>query len=273
MPDWPSAKEIRADLGTKLFGQELVCLAVTSSTNDEARRLAEAGAVEGTVVVADHQTAGRGRLDRRWEAPPGSSLLLSLLFRPGLAAHQVQRLTMICGLAAADAVETQTGLQVGLKWPNDITVGGAKVGGILTEIGLSGDKVDYAIVGMGLNVNLEPGRLPGGLLMPATSLSHLMGRRVARLPLLQTLLRAIEARYLALQAGHSPQGEWLERLITLGQPVVVSGAGDSWEGMAEGVDKDGALLVRLADGRLQAVLAGDVTLRPRAPRPPRASCI
>jgi BirA family biotin operon repressor/biotin-[acetyl-CoA-carboxylase] ligase len=265
MPESLSAGKIQEGLGTDFIGQELVYLTETGSTNDEARRLAEAGAVEGTVIVADHQTVGRGRLDRRWEAPPGSSLLLSLIFRPAVTPRQIQRLTMICGLAAVDAVESQTGLKVGLKWPNDITVGGAKVGGILTEIGLSGDRVDYVIVGMGLNVNLEPDRLPADLLMPASSLSHLLGRRVARLPLLQTLLRAVEARYVAFQAGHSPQSEWAERLITLGQAVVVSGIGDTWEGVAEGVDADGALLVRLADGRLQTVLAGDVTLRPTRP--------
>ncbi len=184
---------------------------------------------------------------------------MSLVFRPELAAHQVQRLTMSCGLAVADAVELQTGLRAGLKWPNDVVIGGAKVGGILTEIGFEGAQVEYAVVGIGLNVNLETALLPPDLRMPATSLCHELGLEVARLPLLWALLQKIEERYSALRAGQSPHGEWAGRLVTLGKPVTVSGTGSVLDGVAEGVDPDGALLVRLADGRLEKVLAGDVS--------------
>jgi BirA family biotin operon repressor/biotin-[acetyl-CoA-carboxylase] ligase len=261
--DTLSVEGIQAGLGTGLVGQNVVYLPETGSTNDEARRLAEAGAPEGTLVITDHQTAGRGRLSRRWEAPPGCCLLMSLVFRPELAPHQIQRLTMICGLALVGAIESGTGLAVGLKWPNDAVLGdGAKVAGILTEIGLSVSRVDYVVVGIGLNVNLDPDRLPGDLLAPATSLSRALGRPVARLPLLQGFLRAVEGRYLALKAGRSPHAEWAEKLVTLGKQVRVSGAGRVLSGVAEGVDADGALLVRLQDGCLEAVLAGDVTLRP-----------
>jgi BirA family biotin operon repressor/biotin-[acetyl-CoA-carboxylase] ligase len=256
-----SAEGIRAGLATQFIGRNLFYRPQVASTNDEARQLAQAGAPEGTLVVTDYQRAGRGRLDRRWEAPPRTSLLLSLVFRPRLRPAEIQRLTMVCGLAAADAVGSETGLRVGLKWPNDIVAGGAKVGGILTEIELAGSRIDYAVVGLGLNVNLDPGLLPAGLLVPATSLAQELGRSVARLPLLLTLLGRIEARYVALQAGHSPQGEWVERLITLGQQVAVSASGSVLEGVAEGVDENGALLVRLDDGRLETVMAGDVTLR------------
>jgi BirA family biotin operon repressor/biotin-[acetyl-CoA-carboxylase] ligase len=247
-------------LETDIVGQTLVYRPAISSTNDEARRLARAGAPEGMLVVADYQTVGRGRLERRWEAPAGSSLLMSLVFRPHLAAHQVQRLTMICGLAAVEAIEAQTGLYVGLKWPNDLVIDGAKLGGILTEIELAGKRVDYAVVGIGLNVNLDPGQLPQDLLMVATSLSHLLGREVERLPLLRALLQAVEVRYKALNAGQLPQAEWAERLVTLGQWVAVSAMGACVEGVAEGVNEDGALLVRLANGRLETILAGDVSI-------------
>jgi BirA family biotin operon repressor/biotin-[acetyl-CoA-carboxylase] ligase len=248
-------------LETEFVGRNLVYRPAIGSTNDEARRLARAGALEGTLVVTDYQTSGRGRLDRRWEAPAGSSLLMSLVFRPHLAAHQVQRLTMICGLAAVDAIEAETRLQVGLKWPNDLVIAGAKLGGILTEIELDGSRVDHVVVGIGLNVNLDPDQLPQDLLVSATSLSQASGRKVARLPLLRDLLRAIEVRYRALQAGQSPQAEWAARLVTLGQSVAVSAMDSCLEGVAEGVDDNGALLLRLADGRLETVLAGDVTLR------------
>jgi BirA family biotin operon repressor/biotin-[acetyl-CoA-carboxylase] ligase len=256
-----SGESIRAGLHTAFLGQDLVYLPATASTNDEARRLAQAGAPEGTLVVADYQSAGRGRLGRSWAAPPGSSLLLSLLFRPSLGPHQVQRLTMICGLAVAEAIESETVLRAGLKWPNDVTVGGAKAGGILSEMELSGDRVDCAVVGIGLNVNLDPSELPADLLVPATSLSHALGRRVARLPLLWAFLRIVETRYLALKAGHSPHDEWAERLVTVGQTVRVSMAGNVLTGIAEGVDANGALLVRRNDGWLETVVAGDVTLR------------
>ena len=261
MPDWLSAETIREGLNTRFVGREVVYLQEVGSTNDEARRLARAGAPEGTLVIADYQRSGRGRLDRRWEAPPGSCLLLSLVFRPPLAPHQVQRLTMACGLAVIDAIESETGLKVGLKWPNDVMLGSAKAGGILTELELEGDRVSFVVVGMGLNVNLDPGQLPAELIVPATSLSHVLGGEVARLPLLWALLGAVEERYLRLKLGSSPHAEWAERLVTLGRQVRVSGVGSVLEGLAEGVDANGALVVRRADGRLETVLAGDVSLR------------
>jgi BirA family biotin operon repressor/biotin-[acetyl-CoA-carboxylase] ligase len=257
----PSTESWLEGLEICLGGGNLVFLPETGSTNDEARRLAEEGAPEGTLVITDHQTAGRGRLDRRWEAPPGSSLLMSLLFRPPLAPTQSSQLTMMCGLAVADAIEIETGLRVGLKWPNDIVVGVAKLGGILTEIGLRGDRLDYAVVGIGVNINLDPADLSREMLVPATSLSHELGRSVARRSVLRSLLEAVERRYVALKAGHSPYLEWAARLVTVGQPVAVSVMGEILEGVAEGVDADGALLIRQKDGGLRTIVAGDVTLR------------
>jgi BirA family biotin operon repressor/biotin-[acetyl-CoA-carboxylase] ligase len=256
-----SAERILTGLETTFVGQNLEYWPEIESTNARARRLAEAGAPEGTVVITDYQTAGRGRLGRQWIAPAGSSLLMSLLFRPEIAPAQVPRLTMICGLAAVDAIESETGLKAGLKWPTDIVVSGAKTGGILTETGLMGDRVEYAVVGVGLNVNLDPAQLSRDLLMEATSLAHVLGQSVPRLPLLRALLQTVETRYLAIRSGHSPHGEWAERLVTLGQVVSVAWGDCVFQGVAEGVNADGALLVRAADGCLRTVLAGDVTLR------------
>jgi len=256
-----SSAVIRRGLSTSFVGQKVIYLPQLGSTNDEARRLASEGAPEGTLIITDFQSAGRGRMDRDWIAPRGSSLLMSILFRPALAAHQVQRLTMSCGLSVIGAIERHTGLRADLKWPNDLMISGAKVGGILTEIGLEGTGVDYAVVGIGLNVNLDPSQLPANLAMPATSLSHELGTQVDRLSLLRTLLQTIEERYLALNAGKSPHREWAARLATLGKPVTVTAAGSVLEGIAESVDADGALQVRLADGRLDRILAGDVSIR------------
>jgi BirA family transcriptional regulator, biotin operon repressor / biotin---[acetyl-CoA-carboxylase] ligase len=255
-----TAASIRAGLGTAFVGQEVHVWPEIGSTNDEARRLARAGAPEGTLVIAEHQTAGRGRLERRWEAPPGSSLLLSLILRPALAPAQVQRLTMVCGMAVVEAVEATSGLVVGLKWPNDVVAGAAKLGGILAEMELQGEAVAHAVLGVGLNVNVRASDLPQDTL-PASSLSEILGEPVPRLPLLQALLRAVERRVLALAAGHSPHEEWAGRLVTLSRQVTVSGAGPAFQGTAVGVNPNGALLVRRADGRLETVLAGDVTLR------------
>ncbi|HSJ56877.1 MAG TPA: biotin--[acetyl-CoA-carboxylase] ligase, partial [Anaerolineae bacterium] len=216
---------IEAALTTAFVGRSLLYLPEVTSTNDLARRLAGDGAADGTVVIADYQTAGRGRLDRRWLAPPGSSLLFSLVLRPPLASHQAQWLTMACGLAVLDAVKATTGLELGLKWPNDVVAGGTKVAGILAELELQPGtpcRVDYAIVGIGINVNLAPGDLPAELPVPAASLSSLTGGNVSRLSLLVALLATIEERYLAVRAGRSPHDEWTQRLATLGERVAVS---------------------------------------------------
>lgn len=261
VPDSLSTQAIAAGLTTTFLGRNLLYRPATDSTNDDARWLALRGAPAGMVVIADHQTRGRGRLDRRWHAPSGSSLLLSVILRPALEPRQVQQVTMICGLALVEALAAQVGLEVGLKWPNDLVVAGAKVAGILAEVGASGECLDYVVAGMGLNVNLDPEQLPGSLLTPATSLSRLVGHQVPRLPLLQALLAALERRYVALEGGHSPHSEWSARLVTVGRRVQVRGPGPFLEGVAIGVDDDGALLVRLADGSLERIIAGDVLLQ------------
>lgn len=230
------------------------------STNDLLKELAAQGAPEGTLVIADEQTAGKGRLDRKWLAPPGTSLLLSLLFRPNLAPNQAQRLTMICSLAIADAIEGLTGLPVDLKWPNDILIWGKKAGGILTELGTTGAYLDYVVVGMGLNVNLAVSTLPE-LRDMATSLSEELGREVSRLELLWRILGQIETRYNSLSRGESPHEDWAARLINLGRQVQVTTPRGVLVGWAEGVDADGALILRTPDGQRKRILAGDVTLR------------
>jgi len=255
-----SVARIKSGLRTSLLGRHVVYRPSVGSTNDVARELAEEGAPEGTLVIADEQRAGRGRLGRRWLAPKGSSLLMSLLFRPPLAPHQAGRLTMICSLAIADAIEEVTGLRPGLKWPNDILLGGRKAGGILTELGTTGERLDYAIVGVGLNVNLDVAQFPE-IAATATSLSRELGREVPRLEVLWAILAEIEERYLRLRAGLSPHEEWAARLVTLHQQVRVTTPQGVLEGWAEGVDADGALILLLPDGRRRRLLAGDVTLR------------
>jgi BirA family biotin operon repressor/biotin-[acetyl-CoA-carboxylase] ligase len=260
---------IEATLNTRVFGRELLYLPSTGSTNDVAKALAAQGAPAGTVVLAEAQTAGRGRMGRRWFAPPGACLLCSILFRPDLPPTQTPRLTMLCALATADAVEAGGGLRVWLKWPNDLVVESRiphpasrnwrKLAGVLTETGVMGERLDFVVVGIGVNVNVEPEVLPT-LAPDATSILAEVMRPVDRLALLATFLAGVERRYEALRAGESPHREWAARLATLGQPARVTTSEGVLTGVAESVDEDGALLLRTPDGELRRLLAGDVTL-------------
>ncbi len=261
-----SAAKIRSGLRTQFVGQTVYYWPVIDSTNDELKRLADEGAPEGTLAIADQQVAGRGRLDRKWVAPAGSSLLMSLLFRPTfLAATQAQQLTMVCSLAAVHSVEQVTGLRPDLKWPNDLLLSGKKLAGVLTELGFAGDVLSWVIVGVGLNVNLDftaqaLHRDWPELAQTAISLSMAVGGRpVPRLRLLHSYLAGVEACYDALRAGQSPHREWTARLVTLGQEVTVDTLDGAYRGVAEGVDETGAILLRHHDGRVTRILAGDVT--------------
>ncbi len=262
-------ERVEAHLNTARWGRNLILLERTGSTNDAAKEAALQGAPEGTVVVAEAQTAGRGRLGRRWVAPPGTCLLCSLLFRPALPLSRANWLTMITSMAAADAIWKQTGLQVSLKWPNDLIVfdpaspgrspAWRKLAGVLTETGVKGKRLDFVIVGIGINVNVPPDLLPG-LAPNATSILAETGEEADREVLLATFLHQVERRYKAIQAGESPHREWAARLATVGQRVRVSTPAGPLTGIAEGVDEDGALLLRTADGQVHRLLAGDVTL-------------
>lgn len=242
--------------------RNLVALPCTTSTNDVAKEMAHRGAPEGTVVVADEQTAGRGRMERRWSAPPGTCLLCSILFRPSMVPSQVNRLTMLCSMAAADAIEDVAGLEVSLKWPNDLVVRSPnwrKLAGILTETGLEGERVAFVVVGIGVNVNVSAEVLPD-LAPNATSILAEIGREVERAELLAALLANVETRYEGLRSGESPQAEWATRLVTLGNRVRVTTSDGLFTGLAEAVDENGALLLRMPDGTLRRLWAGDVTL-------------
>jgi len=261
-----SAESIAKGLTTAFMGRRVIYYRSVGSTNDVAKELAAQGAPEGTLVIADEQTAGKGRLGRCWLAPPGTSLLMSLLFRPDfLAPSQAQRLTMVCSLAVVEAIEVVTGLTAAIKWPNDIVVQGKKAGGILTELGATDEHLDYAIVGLGLNVNLDFGAVAAmrELAATATSLSQELGREVSRLTLLWKILENIEGRYRRLRAGELPHDEWASRLITLHHPIIADTLQGTVEGWAESVDADGALIVRVNGDVRQRILAGDVTLRRR----------
>lgn len=265
---------IAAALTTRRLGRPVLYFRQIGSTNDVAHERAAAGAAEGLLVVADEQTAGRGRLDRRWWSPPGGSLLMSLLLRPPIPAGHAGQLTMCLGLAAVEGIEAVAGLHPALKWPNDLLLGGRKLGGMLTELHLDGERLAYAVLGLGINVNVafdggggtgdrgEPSTIPHpppDLADAATDLSSVSGRPVDRLALLAAILGRCEAWYDRLLGGESPHRAWAARLDTLGRRVTVTTAAGAWGGLATGVTPEGALLVQDEAGCERVVWSGDVT--------------
>ncbi len=248
-----------------LGGAHLRYLEQIGSTNDVVREAGESGAPEGWGALAELQTAGRGRLDRRWEAPAGSCLLLSLLFRPAEPfAYWARRITMICGIALVDAVAAQVGPGALLKWPNDLIRnrpdGWVKLAGMLSEIGLKDGRPDFIVVGIGINVNVPAEVLPT-LAPNAASLLSEFGRPVSRVALLEAFLQGIERCYAELRGGVDPLPEWRARLAWLGEPVRMVTLQGEVEGRAESVDEDGALWIRRPDGDLTRFEVGDVSLR------------
>jgi BirA family biotin operon repressor/biotin-[acetyl-CoA-carboxylase] ligase len=252
-----SAAAITDGLATRFIGQEVSCYPSLPSTNDVAKQKARQGAKEGTVIVAEEQTAGRGRIERRWLSPRGS-IALSMILYPPLA--YLPSLIMVASLAVARSIEQVTNLKAKIKWPNDVLVNDKKICGILVESDVRGNKVDYAVIGIGLNVNLKLSEFPQIAPM-ATSLSRELGREVSRREVIRSLLAEAEKLYLALAAGDSVFKEWRDNLVTLGQKVRVSSGAVTYRGIAESVAADGSLLLRQPDGSLLKIVAGDVTLR------------
>ncbi|MDO8490977.1 MAG: biotin--[acetyl-CoA-carboxylase] ligase [Dehalococcoidia bacterium] len=257
MAEQPDRRLIEG-LNTRFIGHNIFHYPTIPSTQDVAMQAARAGAFEGAVVTADEQTSGRGRLQRSWLSPKDGSLSVSVILRP--SARELARLFMVAALAAARSIEKATGLQTELKWPNDVLIDKRKVCGILIENELRGSAVSWAVVGIGININLDTSEHPEIAGM-ATSLSAETGRRVSRSEMLKCLLEELEAVYLASRGGAPVHQEWRARLVTLGTRVRAN-TGDSIEtGCAESVDEDGALLLRRDDGSLVRIVAGDVTLR------------
>jgi BirA family biotin operon repressor/biotin-[acetyl-CoA-carboxylase] ligase len=272
MADELNVTAVQAALKTRWLGRPYHYLAAVGSTNVALKEMAATGdgseAPAGTVLLADYQRQGRGRFDRQWDAPPATSLLFSILFRPYWPAGQANWLTMMASLAVAEAIEAVTALDVGIKWPNDLVVAldgtWHKVGGLLLEGSMGPRGLESVILGIGLNVNIPREELPRETMMPATSLLLASGRKIARLPLFVNLLHRLEIYYeTAEHAQQSPQPAWNRRLITLGQNVKVTNAGDgrSLSGLAESTDTWGQLLIRDSLGRLHTIAAGDVTLK------------
>ena len=273
MPRNVVAGMLREGLYTRVVGRRVLYFRRVSSTMDEAARLALEGAEDGTVVLAEEQTAARGRFDRVWVTQEGN-LYLSIVLRPSRQA--LQYLSIVSGVAVARAIRKTIGLRPTIKWPNDVRLGGKKVCGVLVESSLLGDSVRYAIVGIGINVALDLS-VVDGLADIATSLHVEAGTEVGREALLRNLLQEVDKLYLPLRGinggphasaparslgdGSLEQvmAEWRGLLETLGREVQVRWGEDVYAGYAEDVDDLGNLMLRQADGTLVTLPAGEVT--------------
>ncbi len=254
---------IGAGLATEFIGRPLYFYERIDSTNTKAVELARAGSPEGTAVVADAQTRGRGRLERRWISPPGVNLYTSLILRPPIPPVKAPELTLMAAVALAEAVGSFTDpTPPAVKWPNDVLLGAKKVGGILTEMHSEPDRVNFVVIGIGVNINMDMSHLPGGLKRTATTLKHWCGRPLSRTTFAQTLYSSLEKWYKQYLAGGFAvvRDAWRGFFTGEGKPVSVRSVDRVVEGVCLGLAEDGALLVRTPSGTLERVLSGDLVI-------------
>ena len=253
---------LKQRLAGSIFSSHIHYQSSIDSTNTVAKALAGQGAPEGTLVITEEQTAGRGRRGKSWVSPPGANLLFSVLLRPAMEGDRVFVLTMVLALAALKAVKKVTGVKAMIKWPNDLYVGMRKLAGVLTEFSVKGKNVEWAVVGMGINVGWHP-ETPEGGGAPATSLLEETGQRLSRNDLLLEILKGFEVSYRDVVRGsmRALYEEWNQNCLVLGHSVVVTSEREQIEGRALCIDDFGALIIEEADGHQRRILTGDVSLR------------
>jgi BirA family biotin operon repressor/biotin-[acetyl-CoA-carboxylase] ligase len=257
-PDKLLPEEIVHGLRTQFFRGPVHYFDSLPSTNDKAKELAAAGAPEGALVVAEGQSAGRGRLGRHWESPAGAGLYVSLLLRPPLPPHELPQITLTTAVAVSRALERAAGAAPGIKWPNDLLLEGKKVGGILTEMETESDQIRHLVVGLGINVNNR--EFPPEIAETATSLALALGRSFVRVPLLQAWLEEFEVLYQRFLAREFPAilEEWKLHTVTLGTRVAVRQGPAIVQGLARDVAPDGALLIETAPGEVVRATSGEI---------------
>ena len=252
-----SAWAITEGLKTRFVGQRLLYYPSLTSTMDIAREAVQHEAAEGTVVITEEQTAGRGRLQRPWLAPRGN-IALSVILHTELSV--LPYMIMLASLAVLRTARAVTGLQPQIKWPNDILINGKKTAGILIENEFQGNRLAGTIIGIGIDVNLKPYDYPE-IKDIATSLAHESGKEISRLRVLRYLFVELEDLYIKLSARVSLFEEWRDNLVTLGKAVRATAGDTVYEGIAESVDRDGSLWLREENGKRTRIVAGDVTLK------------
>ena len=247
---------------TKWAGQNLICLDSIDSTNDYIKKLAEEGAPHGTLAVADYQSGGKGRRGRSWVTPHGSAIAMSILVRPKLAPEKASMMTLVAGMAVAKSVKEVTGLDVKIKWPNDVVINKKKTTGILTEMGMSEGKISYVVVGIGINLNMES--FPEELAYKATSLKIECGHEINRDEIAAALLFYFEQYYEKFEQTHNLGfliEEYNNHLVNRGKEVLIKEKDGEYTGISRGINDKGELLVEKKDGNCVEIFSGEVSVR------------
>ncbi len=262
IPDRISPDEIRQRLQTRIIGKELSFYDEAGSTNDLAMEGGARGAAEGLVVLSEGQSHGKGRMGRTWVSPKNVNIYISILLRPVISPQYAPVMTMLAAVSTARTITDVTGLRTQIKWPNDILIEGKKVSGILTEMNAEQERINYVVIGIGINVNMDSSLLPDNIRMPATSLKECAGRKVDRLNLLSALINTLEKDYEELREnGVMPVfRQWRSRCDILNRRISVCLTGEEITGIAEDFTPEGGLVMRLDGKEKRVIYAGDVKI-------------
>lgn len=258
-----TSSEIRNGLDTSIFGKrDIIHYRETDSTNTRARDLAERDYPEGTLLIAENQTAGRGRMGRRWHSPAGMGICMSIILRPRLSPGDAPLITLMTAVAAAETLISLLQLKVRIKWPNDILVSGKKIAGILTEMSAAKNDIRYVIVGLGMNVNTPFEILPDDIRDIATSVYIETGKRFKRAEIVRTFLKLFEHYYQLLLESGSEQivPRWKEHSEIIGKRIRVDAVSNTFVGRVIDVGRSGVLLLEDERGNVQSIISGDVSI-------------
>ena len=252
--------EIQLNLTTKYIGQEIYHYSEVDSTNNVAKELAEKGAVEGTIVIAESQRRGKGRRGKKWLSPSGG-VWMTIILRPDIPTSQAPLLTLLTGVAVAETLTHECGLNVGIKWPNDILIGDKKVCGILTEAIARKGGLDYVVVGIGIDLNVDVEEFPPDLRKGATSLKNELEKEIPGEKLVQNFLLNFENLYQNFKEGQLSEilKQWRSLSTTIGSTVEVKKKGGTIRGEAVGITRDGILILEMDDGSLRKIISGECT--------------
>lgn len=270
VPDIINQWEIKEGLDTEIIGKSVYCFSEVDSTNNHAKTLAQNGCDDGTVVLADRQTQGRGRLGKSWDSIDKKGIWMSVVLRPAVGLEDVQIITLAASVAVASALKETMDMEVGIKWPNDIVIDGKKVCGILTEMSMEMERINFLILGIGINFSQKESEFPEELRDRATSLGIYLKEKQGldisefrRGQLVKIILSEIEKIYKKINDGCASEivKEWKKYSVTLGKEVLIKYKEEQYTGTAQDVDRNGRLIVRLDDGTVREVLSGEVSVR------------
>ncbi|MBQ9697941.1 MAG: biotin--[Acidaminococcaceae bacterium] len=272
-PDLLRPEEIVAHLSTKWVGHHIHYLKEANSSNEVGKGLADKGCADGTVIVAEEQTSGKGRLSRGWFSPAGCGVWCSVVLRPPFMPSEASKCTLLAAVAVIKAINKYKGVNAKIKWPNDVLLEGKKMVGILTEMSAEFGRINYIVIGTGINTNVPKSIVPDELKDLAISVADVAKEPIRRVQILADYLQNIEELYeTVLQEGFGPVlDEWRKYSDTIGQAVKVIAPDKTYFGTAVEIDEEGLLIVKKEDGTLEKVIAGDVSIRPAAAQGKRYS--